>query len=161
MLQVSGQLNPAGGGPGFHDVRIYHNAGTTYYEPIDPAGPQFHRRTIYRFSPRGERSSVLETFDCPDPSAATPRRQVTTTPLQALALWNNAFVLRMADHFAERVTKDAGKDVAEQVKRMYRIALSRDPSQEEATGAADLVGKRGLAVLARVLFNSNEFVVVE
>ena len=60
-------------------------------------GPGFDRRSLYRMWARGGRSPFLDTFDCPDPSTATPRRASTTTPLQALALWNNAFVLRMAD----------------------------------------------------------------
>ncbi len=158
ILSASGQLNPAMGGPPFHDVRIHGDKGTKYYEPIDPDGAAFHRRTIYRFSPRGERSAILETFDCPEPSALTPRRQVTTTPLQALALWNNSFVLRMSGHFAKRVEAEAKADP---VHRAYRLAFGREPSKDEATLAAAFVRKHGLAAFARVLFNSNEFVVIE
>jgi Protein of unknown function (DUF1553)/Protein of unknown function (DUF1549)/Concanavalin A-like lectin/glucanases superfamily/Planctomycete cytochrome C len=160
ILAVSGQLNPAMGGPPFHDVRIHGDKGTKYYEPIDPDGKEFNRRTIYRFSPRGERSALLETFDCPEPSALTPRRQVTTTPLQALALWNNSFVLRMSGHFAARV--DAGaKTPDQQVEWAYRLALGRSPTDSETKPAAAFVAKHGLAPFARVLFNSNEFVVIE
>ncbi|MBX3400067.1 MAG: DUF1553 domain-containing protein [Gemmataceae bacterium] len=160
ILSVSGQLNPAMGGPPFHDVRTYGDKGTKYYEPIDPVGKEFHRRTIYRFSPRGERSAILETFDCPEPSALTPRRQVTTTPLQALALWNNSFVLRMGRHFAERVEAEA-KSQEEKIQRAYRLAYGRDPSKDEAALSAAFVAKHGLTAFARVLFNSNEFVVIE
>jgi hypothetical protein len=165
MLAAAGQLNPRLGGPGFHDVRTYHNNGTTYYEPTDPAGPEFHRRTLYRFSPRGERSALLETFDCPDPSAATPRRQVTTTPLQALALLNGSFVLRMADRFAERVAADVraagqvGTDA--KVRRAFAVAFGRAPDADEARLAAAFAERHGLPALCRVLFNSNEFVVIE
>ena len=48
-----------------------------------------------------------------------PRRALTTTPLQALALMNGTFVLRMADRFAERLKKDAGNDVAKQIARAW------------------------------------------
>jgi cytochrome c553 len=160
LLAVSGQLNPAVGGPPFHDVRTYFLNGTTYYEPTDPAGPAFHRRTIYRFCPRGERSPLLETFDCPDPSAQTPRRPTTTTPLQALALWNDRFVLRMAGHLATRADADAGPDAAARVRRAYRLALARDPLPDERPAAEALVREHGTAALARVLFNCNEFVVI-
>jgi hypothetical protein len=160
MLEVAGKLNRAAGGPGFHDVRTYGDAGTLFYEPIERSGPEFDRRTIYRFSPRGERSAVLETFDCPDPSAFTPRRQVTTTPLQALALWNNALVLRLSNDLADRVTKEADTD-AKRIDAMYRHALGRLPTTEEAKLVAPLVSKHGLPALARVLFNANEFVVIE
>jgi Protein of unknown function (DUF1553)/Protein of unknown function (DUF1549)/Concanavalin A-like lectin/glucanases superfamily/Planctomycete cytochrome C len=165
ILTASGQLNPAMGGPPFHDVRIYGDKGTKYYEPIDPVGAEFNRRTIYRFSPRGERSALLETFDCPEPSALTPRRQVTTTPLQALALWNNAFVLRMSGHFADRIETECAKagdaSAATKVMLAYRFALARSPSEAETKLGVEFVAVHGLKAFGRVLFNCNEFVVIE
>lgn len=111
MLQVSGLLNPEAGGLGFRDVGGHHNDGTTYYTPFDKDDdPSLNRRSIYRFSPRGQRSAILETFDCPDPATTAPSRSVTTSPLQALALLNNAFVLRMANGFARRAEREVGTD---------------------------------------------------
>jgi hypothetical protein len=159
MLEVSGVLNKKAGGPGFIDVRIYGDAGTTFYDPIDVSGPEFDRRTIYRFSPRGERSALLETFDCPDPSAQSPRRQITTTPLQALALWNNSLVLRLSRTIAERATKEQATPES-RIERLYRLMLARSPSPDEVKDATALVAKHGLPALARVLFNCNEFVVI-
>src|SRR5262249_17729868 len=52
MLLVSGLFNPELGGRGFTDYRENSFNGTTYFDPIDPVGPEFHRRSIYRFSPR-------------------------------------------------------------------------------------------------------------
>ncbi len=162
ILAVSGELDRTVGGPPFHDVKTYENNGTTYYQPLDALPANANRRTVYRFSPRGERNAVLETFDCPDPSAQTPRRQTTTTPLQALALWNDAFVLRSAEKFAERVTADCQRgSVEDKVKRAYRLAIGRDPTADEAKLAALLVEKHGLKALGRVLFNCSEFVVIE
>lgn len=161
MLAVAGVLNPQPGGEGFEDVKIVPNNGTTYYEPFDPEGDAFHRRTIYRFTPRGGRSAVLDTFDCPDPSSAAPRRSVTTTPLQALSLLNNSFVLRMSDHFANRIEEEAGKEVAAQVERAWQLAFGRQPDDEEKLLSGELVSKHGLPSLCRALFNSNEFVVIQ
>jgi hypothetical protein len=162
ILAVSGDLDRTVGGPPFHDVKTYENSGTTFYQPLDALPANANRRTVYRFSPRGERNAVLETFDCPDPSAQTPRRQTTTTPLQALALWNDAFVLASADRFAERVTADCQRGTtAEKVSRAYRLAIGREPTADEAKPASDLLEKHGLKALGRVLFNCSEFVVVE
>jgi hypothetical protein len=160
---VSGRLDRTVGGPPFHDVKTYGaESGTTFYQPIDEPKAGTLRRTLYRFSPRGERSAVLETFDCPDPSAQTPRRQVTTTPLQALALWNDRFVLDSADRLAERVTADCRKaGSADLVGRAYRLVLGRDPHADERKPSEVMVEKHGLPALARVLFNSTEFVVIE
>lgn len=161
MLVVSGKLDPQRGGPGFRDVGVKHLDGTTYYSPFDEENGAFHRRTVYRFSPRGARSAILDTFDCPDPANAAPRRSVTTTPLQALALLNNAFSLRIGGHFAARVVREAGEKTEAQVERAYRLAFGRLPDEREQKAASTLVSGHGPGALARVLFNSNEFIVIE
>jgi hypothetical protein len=160
MLAVSGLLNREIGGKGFSDYRVRDFNGTAYFEPFDPVGPAFHRRSIYRFTPRGANPGLLDAFDCPDPAAAAPRRGVTTTPLQALTLWNNGFALRMSDALAARVAKDADSG-EKQIRRAWQLAYQRDPTAEEAKLAAKLVTDHGLPALCRVLFNSNEFVTVE
>ena len=161
ILSVSGQLNTKRGGPGFVDVSIIPNNGTTYYEPIDKEDPALNRRTVYRFSPRGGRSAVLDTFDCPDPSSAAPRRGVTTTPLQALSLLNNAFVLRMADHAARRIQKKAGPGADAQIHYAWQLAIQRSPDPREVQLSLTLVKKYGLSSLCRALFNTNDFIIIE
>jgi len=162
MLSAAGVLNLKRGGPGFEDVKIVPNNGTTYYEPFDSDNVELNRRTIYRFSPRGGRAALLDVFDCPDPSAAAPRRSVTTTPLQALSLLNNAFVLRMTNHFANRVREESGeKNLDAQVKRSFQLCLGRPPTAEEQKLAKELISEHGLPALARALFNTNEFVIAQ
>ena len=161
MLLVSGKLNVRMGGPGFRDVTIRPLDGTTYYTPFDKEDPDLNRRTVYRFSPRGRRNALLDAFDCPDPSSAAPRRSVTTTPIQALALLNNAFVLRMAEGFAARLAREAGPRKPDQVGLAYALAYGRSPDVDERELGESLVSDHGLAALCRVLFNSNEFVVIE
>ena len=100
-------------------------------------------------------------LDCPDPSTAAPKRAVTTTPIQALALLNNAFVLHIVDKFCERVQHDVGNDPAAQIRRAYRLAYGREPLPEELAAAQRVVVEHGLPVLVRAIFNSNEFVYVD
>jgi hypothetical protein len=161
LLEISGQLNRTAGGPGFQDVQLQPLNGTTYYEPIDPVGPEFNRRTVYRFTPRGGRSALLDAFDCPDPAASAPRRNVTTTPLQALSLLNNSLVLRAAERLAQRVRGEVESDRQLQVRRTYELVFTRQPDEEELRDAAQLAADHGLDVLCRALLNSNEFVTVE
>src|SRR5262249_21297073 len=99
MLAVSGALDLRPGGPGFREFAITTAQGTVpnRFPPADAAGPELDRRTLYRTWARGGRSGFLDAFDCPDPATTAPRRAVTTTPLQALALLNNALTLRLAD----------------------------------------------------------------
>lgn len=161
LLSVAGQLNRAAGGPSFRDVSVTYLNGTTYYEPIDAVGGDVFRRTVYRFNPRGGRSALLDTFDCPDPAASAPRRAVTTTPLQALSLLNNVLVLRMTDAFAARLRREAGADVSAQIDRAWQLAIARSPSPAEQQLSRRLVEQHGLEALCRGLFNLNEFVVIQ
>ena len=121
-------LKSHAGGPGFKDVSITLNNGTTYYEPASVDDEACFYRTVYRFSPRGDRPALLESFDCPDPSSTAPKRSVTTTPLQSLSLLNNAFVLRLAELLADRVAADAGESLDAQVDNAWRRVIGRQPT---------------------------------
>ena len=93
---------------------------------------------------------------------------------------NNEFLLIQAHHLAERVEKEAGRDPREQVRAMYRIALSREPTARELdTNVAFLNRQRqrsapqnasvdeekamqsALTDLAHVTLNLNEFIYIE
>jgi hypothetical protein len=160
-LVVAGQFNPERGGPSVQDFRPYEYKSTQYYEPLDPIGPEFNRRSIYRMWARGGKSPLLDTFDCPDPSTITPRRGTTTTPLQALTLMNNSFTLRMSDHFAERLVADQPDSGPAQVIRAFELAYGRPPTAEERSAAEEFVREHHLAALCRVLLNTNGFLYLE
>jgi hypothetical protein len=71
---------------------------------------------------------------------------------------NDAFVLRHAQMFADRVTREAGDDPARQIDRAYRIALTRPPTQTELAIALEATRTGALVDLTHVLLNLNEFV---
>jgi hypothetical protein len=160
ILSVAGELNPLLGGPGYEDFYTF-TQNSTFYEFRDYVGATFNRRSLYRTWVRSGRSPMLDAFDCPDPSTKTPRRAVTTTPLQALSLMNNSMVLRMSEKLAERVKREAGTDAAKQITRTYKLALLRDPTKEEISDGEKFVEKHGLAAFCRVILNSSEFVCVD
>jgi hypothetical protein len=60
-----------------------------------------------------------------------PRRNSSTTPLQALNLLNSAFLLEQSAAFAERLQREAGSVVSAQVQRAYALAFARDAEPEE------------------------------
>ena len=131
-LAVSGSLNPTMGGPGFALFEAKTNAGTLY-RAVDRDGPEFRRRSIYRTVVRGTEDPLLTTLDCPDASTTTPTRSVTTTPLQALALWNNRFIHRQARAFAERLEREC-PEPGLRVDRAYRLAFGRPATAAERIG---------------------------
>jgi hypothetical protein len=163
MLAVSGKLDARLGGPSFRDHRINNVPGTPaiLYVPVDPATPGLDRRTLYRAWARGGRSGLLDALDCPDPSTTAPRRPVTTTPLQALALMNNALTLHLSEAFAARLGREAGPDAGRQAELAYRLAFGRAPDPGERAHAAGVVERFGAATLARAIFNSNEFLYLD
>ena len=161
VLVATGQLNSAIGGAGYRDVRHFAYKGSNFYESVNETGPEILRRTIYRFSPRGGRNPFLDTFDCPDPSVTTPKRAATTTPLQALALMNNALVFTMADDFADRLKREAGETTEAQVKMVYRVAYGREADEQDVQMAIHFVETYGLPSFCRVILNSNEFLYVQ
>jgi hypothetical protein len=159
MLFVSGRLNEQMYGPGFRPF-ISKVFNSTFYTLIDVDRPEYNRRTLYRINVNSAKDPLLESLDCPDPSTKTPRRGLTTTPLQALGLMNNSFVQRQADRLAERVRKESSGGVPVQVRNAYRLALGREPGANEADRAERLATEYGLQYLCVALLNSSEFLYI-
>jgi hypothetical protein len=157
VLATSGKLNLQAGGPGFRDFK-YVEAYAPIYKYVTPDKPELWRRSIYRFVVRTTPHEFLTTLDCPDPANLTPKRLVTTTPLQALTLSNNPFMLKQAGYFAERLKQEAGEQPAAQARLGFSLAFGRHPSEEEQRAAETTIRKKGLFALCHVLLNANEFV---
>jgi len=100
----------------------------------------------------------MDALDCPDASQFTAVRPVSVTALQALALLNDPFMVRMSEHFAKHLAS-AGDERA-QVRLAYRLALGREARPAEEAALADYARRHGLANACRVLLNCNEFVFV-
>ncbi len=156
LLAVSGRLNREFGGPGFRpfEVKLFNSH---FYNLVDSADLPMRKRTIYRIVVRSGHDPMLEAFDCPDASEKAPRRSHTTTPIQALALMNSPFVLRQADHLADRLRWALPGDSEGQIDLAYRLALGRRPNSEESGRARAHAGDQGLESFCWALLNSSEF----
>lgn len=136
-----------------------------------------NRRSVYLMTQRIQRHPYLAIFDGPDPSASTPQRLSSTTPLQALYLLNDAFLHDQAAGLAARMLSSTNSD-EERVSRIYRETLSRTPDPDERQLAATFLQQTRLALaesgvpdtqldsqawqaFARALFRLNEFVYVD
>lgn len=124
---------------------------------------------IYAHKVRMERDAVFGAFDCPDGGQSMARRRQSTTPIQALNLFNSPFTCEESRAFAARIeaeaeqeatSETAGDSVRWQIDRAFELALSRSPDAVEVSAAETVVREYGLATLCRVIFNSNEFVFV-
>jgi hypothetical protein len=159
ILAVTGHLDRTMGGPSFflHNVNrenVYH------YYPKEEFGAAESRRMIYAFKVRMEQDGIFGAFDCPDGSLVTPKRSVSTTPLQALNLFNSRFTLQESENLVERLQREAGQETVAQIRRAWELAFNRSPELEEVNEALSFVQAEGMPALCRAVLNANEFLFI-
>jgi hypothetical protein len=157
-LAVAGKLDRTPYGPGFRDFVIEHPEHSPHYEyqAFDPADRRAYRRSVYRFLVRSKPQPFMAVLDCADPSMQVDRRNETLSPLQALALFNNGFMLTVAKHLTTRVETEP-----EPATAAFRLAIGRSPTATERDALADHARRHGLANACRVILNLNEFLFVD
>ena len=131
MLAVSGDLSLELGG-----------------SPTALTQADHRRRTLYGTVVRRELDDLLRLHDFPDPSAHSPQRDTTITPLQQLSIINGPFVTRIAERLAERIrgARPEAVDRADTIRTAYRLVFARDPSPRELElGRRFLTGNRSVA----------------
>lgn len=164
ILAVSGKLDFKMYGRGY-DL-FDQRGGLSGFKPVESFSGEGLRRMIYAHKVRRERESVFGAFDCPDAGQSTGLRRASTTPIQALNLFNSRFTLEQSAAFAERIRSIASRgdggsvhvdDHIAQIRIAYQLALCREPTEMEIADALPVVATYSLEVLCRALFNSNEF----
>jgi mono/diheme cytochrome c family protein len=126
------------------------------------------RRLIYVQQMRKKMPTHLETFDYPQMNPNCLERRNSTVAPQALHLMNNGMVQQLAEHFARRVQKEAGDDPSRQIERVYLIALSRMPGEEEKRIGLEALNRlrqtaadKALGAFCHAIVNSAAFVYVD
>ena len=158
VLAVSGVLDLEMYGAGFEVFEPY--VVFTGYEPKSKLGQETWRRMIYMRKVREEQAPLFGAFDCPDGTQSAPIRSRSTTPIQALNLFNDEFVLEQAQILADRLTRNAGTTPSDQVNRAFQLVYGRLADRVESEACVKHIETHGLAALCRVLFNSNEFLFI-
>jgi mono/diheme cytochrome c family protein len=125
LLLVAGRLDETRFGP----------ADSVQARPdglVTPSGSaRGWRRLIYVQQSRKQVPTHLESFDYPQMNPNCLERRDSTVAPQALFLMNNGMVQQLAEQLGRRVRSEAGTDPARQIERIYLIALSRLPGDEE------------------------------
>lgn len=158
ILAVSGRLNPRMYGVGYN--LFDQRGGLSGFNPVESFTEEGQRRMIYAHKVRRETEAVFGAFDCPDAGQSTAVRRESTTPIQALNLFNSRFTLDQSEAMAGRIEKETGAGPVKQITRAFELALNRRPDSEELLEIEPVVREHGLATLCRALFNSNEFLFV-
>jgi Protein of unknown function (DUF1553)/Protein of unknown function (DUF1549)/Planctomycete cytochrome C len=162
ILKLAGRLDTAMGGPSVQQFTLspgVHVTPVVDYTRYDWNSPGSCRRAVYRFVFRTLPDPFYDSLDSADPSALTAVRSESTTPLQALELLNNPFVLRQCEPFAARLRLASAK-LDDQIRLAFLAAYGRPPASEELSLLASYAARHGLLNFCRVIINSNEFLFV-
>ncbi|MBI1789521.1 MAG: PSD1 domain-containing protein [Acidobacteria bacterium] len=160
-LQISGKLDLTMGGPSVQQFYFKDDHSPVYdYTRFDVDSPASFRRSVYRFIVRSVPDPFMDSLDCPDASLLTPKRNVTLTAIQALAMLNNPFMVKQAEYFADRV-QNLALSLPERIAAAYRLALGRAPRPDETEALAAYAAQYGLANACRLILNSNEFLFID
>ena len=126
ILQVSGGLDPATGGP-----------------DLDPASWLSSRRRSLYFRHAAEKQvPFLVLFDAPNVNSCY-RRDESVVPQQALAMANSPLVLAGARRLARDLSRAVGPDAdAEFVGSAFGRALGRPPSDEERSACIEYLARQ-------------------
>lgn len=162
VLAVSGKLNLQMGGPGFERFRFKDDHSPVYdYSNLEKNNaPATFRRAVYQFTVRSVPDPFLESLDSPDSNILTPVRNTTLTPLSALSLRNDPFMVQQSGFFAERLRSSSPK-LDTQIETAYALVFGHGPTQAEQTALKNYAQQHGLANACRLLFNTNEFVFID
>ena len=132
---------------------------------VDKSKP---RRSIYLKVIRNQPNELLMAFDGTDNILSTPERMTTTTPNQALLVFNNAWVLARAEKLAANSApeKSSVDSINSSVSQVYYRLFSRPPSDTElSTAHSFLTQTTDLTTqwqdFCHVLLCSNEFFYID
>jgi hypothetical protein len=132
-LAVSGLLVEKIGGP---SVKPYQPPGLWEIAMGNPKydqgrGDDLHRSSLYTYWKRTVPPPSMIAFDAPERNVCIVRRQSTSTPLQALSLLNDTQIVEAARFVSERMLKEGGAALDDQIRWAFRLVTSRHPAPKE------------------------------
>jgi len=101
-------------------------------------GVNRYRRGLYTYMKRTTPYAAGVTFDAPTGEEICPRRERTTTPLQALTLLNDRVYIEAAQSLAKRVMEYAESD-GERIAYLYLLVLAREPDAAEVARISEFL----------------------
>lgn len=165
LLYATGQLVDKVGGPSvFPPIAKALEGGASDFLgntawSVSPKEEDWNRRSLYIFSRRSLPYPLLQNFDPANPSQPHHKRDVTTTPLQALTLFNSDIVFGWSQALAGRVIREAGKDETAQLNRLYEVLFARQPDRQERAALKDFLNRQEKIIQAKATAGKFEIAV--
>ena len=168
MLSVSGKLNLAMGGPSIYPpfkektASAQTGGGGGWKESSEK---EASRRSVYVYAKRLIPLPILDLLGAPDSSASAAKRNVATTSVQALLLFNSDFSAQQARLPGRAFKREAGPEVEARIRLAYTLVFCRAPRAAEMRDVQAFLQQHpdpgtdeAFAALCLVLLNTNEFV---
>ena len=135
-LVASGLLVPKIGGPSVKTYQPSDLWSKTHFSRLlndyeHGAGENLYRRTLYTFIRRTAPPPTMTVLDAPDRTFCSVSRQKTSTPLQSLLLMNEPQMVETARVLGERMLKQGGSDLEQQLDYGFRLLTSRHLQPDE------------------------------
>jgi hypothetical protein len=157
-LAASGLLTRRVGGRSvkpYQPAGLWEQAGTgKTYTP--DTGDRLYRRSLYTFWRRTLPPPSMLTFDAVSREVCTAKREVTTTPLQALVLLNDPQFVEAARVLAEHLLVAVPADAKARHRAAFRALTGRTPDAREDALLAQLFAEQQ-AIFARTPADAEAF----
>ncbi len=143
-LQLSGLLVEKTGGPSVKPYQVpglYEEAGAAGSYRQDE-GEGLYRRSLYTYWKRTMPAPMMMAFDTTTREVCTVKREVTMTPMQALVTMNDPQFLEAARVWAERLHGEIPGDAAERIRKAFRRASARFPTERESAALLRLYSEQ-------------------
>ncbi|MCD0462655.1 DUF1553 domain-containing protein [Roseiconus lacunae] len=133
VLHASGLLVQKIGGPSvmpYQPAGLWKESGTgkSYQQST---GDGLYRRSLYTFWKRTAPPPSMLTFDATSRETCTARRELTTTPLQALVFLNDTQYVEASRVLAQRLIKSHPESFQARWDELFRRLIARQPTERE------------------------------
>ena len=144
-----------------------------YEDPVEETDV----RSLFLIRKRTMPIPFLQVFDLPETTVSCARRDATVVAPQSLMLLNSPESLRYATLLAERVAREAGPGLPQQIEGLFQLCLTRSPDAKELQlctklvrqhseqhlrdGAEERAEQLAFRDLCRAILNLNEFIYID
>lgn len=98
---------------------------------VQDRGESLYRRSLYTYWRRTIPPPTMLTFNAAEREVCIVQKGHTNSPLQALTLMNNVAFVEASRMMAERILREGGGTLDQQIAYGFRLAIARYPSSRE------------------------------
>jgi Protein of unknown function (DUF1553)/Protein of unknown function (DUF1549)/Concanavalin A-like lectin/glucanases superfamily/Planctomycete cytochrome C len=144
-LTASGLLDRKMGGPPvspYQPENLWREFNTMTNEYQQSTGTDLYRRSVYSVWKRTAPLPNMTVFDASGREVCSMSRPATSTPMQALVLFNDPQFVEAARVLAQNALKIHGEDTNATISEIFLRLAGRKPDERESTILASLFGQQ-------------------